>query len=143
MATVRQLLIDAGPLIALFHAKDDNHDRCVAGFRYLFSQQIELLMPCPLVYYDVFMWLKLNASDRQMRNALRAMAQSLQFLSVDEEFYASISQMQDQWTGLPRDTTLVAMAMKYGYPIWTLNQSKFEVFQMIRFWHPQEQLSSD
>lgn len=53
---MKQLVIDAGPLIGLFYAKDTHHAQCVTGFTQLTQAKTALLTPIPIVF-EVYKWL--------------------------------------------------------------------------------------
>jgi hypothetical protein len=44
---MKRLVLDAGPLIALFSAKDDYHEQCKADFSKMPGLFNEVLTPCP------------------------------------------------------------------------------------------------
>jgi len=47
---LKQIVLDAGPLIALFYVKDTYHNQCVSGFRHLIESNTLLLTPLPVVF---------------------------------------------------------------------------------------------
>lgn len=51
-----RLVIDAGPLIALFCSKDPEHAVCRTGFEQLAAQETQLLTPIPVIF-EVYKWL--------------------------------------------------------------------------------------
>lgn len=53
---MKQLVVDAGPIIALFYAKDTYHSQGVAGFTQLSKAKTVLLTPMPIVF-EVYKWL--------------------------------------------------------------------------------------
>jgi len=53
---LKQLILDAGPLIALFYAKDSYHQKAVKGFTQLNQQKTQLITPIPIIF-EVYKWL--------------------------------------------------------------------------------------
>ena len=47
---MKQVVLDAGPLIGLFYAKDTYHEQCVKGFQQLAKQKTILLTPIPIIF---------------------------------------------------------------------------------------------
>ena len=135
---MKRLLLDAGPLIALFHAKDRDHQVCLAGFQTLIAQRTELLAPCPIVY-EVHKWLMHHAATHDAHKALAGMEQSIRFLYVDDVTFQSVTRLQTRlknWAGTLEDATVAVMALHYRSPVWTLNYRDFSAFQNIEFWNP-------
>jgi predicted nucleic acid-binding protein len=56
IAPLRQIVIDAGPLIGFFYAKDTHHSVCVAGLTQLAASKTEILAPLPIIF-EVYKWL--------------------------------------------------------------------------------------
>ncbi|WP_017325853.1 hypothetical protein [Synechococcus sp. PCC 7336] len=119
---MKRLLLDAGPLIALFHAKDRDHQVCLTGFQQLIAQKTEMLAPHPIVY-EVHKWFMHNAAPRDARKALTGMEQSVRFLYVDDVIFQSVTHLQTSlidWAGTLEDATVAVMALHYRCPVWTL-----------------------
>jgi predicted nucleic acid-binding protein len=135
---LRRILLDAGPLIALFHAKDNDHATCLVGFERLISQKTEMLIPSPIVY-EVHKWLMHHASPQSAGDALLVMEESLRFLYVDEELFQTVAQLQrtiPMWRGTLEDATVAVIGFRYDVPVWTLNYRDLAAFQNLNFWNP-------
>jgi len=74
---LKQLVLDAGPLIALFSTKDTDHRICKAGFEQLSQSQTILLTPLPIVF-EVYKWLLHRTTPAVAQNTLDVMQKSLQ-----------------------------------------------------------------
>lgn len=135
---MKQLLLDAGPLIGLFYAKDTYHEACVSGFQQLTQQQTILLTPIPIVF-EVYKWLLQRNQPAIAQNALQVMQESLHLLPLTEDdfqnltaFIASLS----KWQGSLEDGTVALKALQYRSPVWTYNFRDFGVFKTLTFWNP-------
>lgn len=75
---MKQIVIDAGPLIALFYAKDIDHQICVTGFTQLIQTNTSILTPI-LIVYEVYKWLLQKQSPIIAQKTLQTMEESLYF----------------------------------------------------------------
>ena len=64
-----RLVLDAGPLIALLHRSDPDHEEAVRGFRRLAEGGARLFLPMP-VLFEVFKWLLFQAGPKAAREGL-------------------------------------------------------------------------
>lgn len=130
--------MDAGPLIALFWAKDPDHSQAVSGFQQLITARTRLITPVPILF-EVYKWLLYRGSARIAWNALNKMQSSLYLVPSVEADLAElrgIIQSLSDWQGSLEDATVVLMAQRYRAPVWTLNYRDLGVFQSISFWNP-------
>jgi predicted nucleic acid-binding protein len=135
---LKQIVIDAGPLIALFYAKDTYHTQCVKGFVQLHQSRTILLTPLPIVF-EVYKWLLQRTTPQVAQNTLKTMEESLHFLNMDDAMYNEVQAMifcLPQWRGSLEDATVAITALRYYCPIWTLNFRDFNIFKNIEFWTP-------
>ena len=135
---MRRLLLDAGPLIALFYAKDSDHQVCLSGFQQLIAEKVELIIPLPIVY-EVNKWMLHNGGAPAARRAEMAMEQSLTFLYIDEALFEAVKVLQGSipnWAGTLEDATVAVVALHHDCPVWTLNYRDLAAFQKIEFWNP-------
>ncbi len=89
---MKQIVIDAGPLIALFYAKDTYHTQCVTGFTQLHQSRTILLTPLPIIF-EVYKWLLQRTTPQVAQNTLKTMEESLHFLSMDDAMYDEVQAM--------------------------------------------------
>ncbi len=132
------LIVDAGPLIALFSAQDRDHALCRSGFEQLAAQQISIRIPLP-VLFEVYKWLLHHATYNQAQIALLTMQESLE---VDPLNLADLSELTlmvqslTNWKGSLEDASVILMAQRHQCPIWTLNYRDLGIFKGIEFWNP-------
>jgi predicted nucleic acid-binding protein len=136
---LKQIVLDAGPLIALFYSKDTYHTQCVAGFRQLIESNTLLLTPLPIVF-EVYKWLLQRTRPEVAQKTLLTMSDSLHILTMDAEAF---SQLQNavaqlpQWQGSLEDATVMLTALQYRCPVWTYNFRDFSLFIALEFWNPE------
>jgi predicted nucleic acid-binding protein len=136
---LKQIVLDAGPLIALFYSKDTYHTQCVAGFRQLIESNTLLLTPLPIVF-EVYKWLLQRTRPEVAQKILLTMSDSLHILTMDAEAF---SQLQNavaqlpQWQGSLEDATVMLTALQYRCPVWTYNFRDFSLFSALEFWNPE------
>lgn len=73
---MKQIVLDAGPLIALFYSKDTYHEQCVVGFSQLVEKNTLLLTPLPIVF-EVYKWLLQRTQPKVAQRTLLTMNDSL------------------------------------------------------------------
>jgi predicted nucleic acid-binding protein len=135
---LRQLVLDAGPLIALFYAKDSYHSQSVAGFTQLSQARTILLTPIPIVF-EVYKWLLQRTSPGLAQQTLETMEKSLHLMAINRTEFDDLTAMiyaLPQWQGTLEDATVAAMALHYRCPVWTLNFRDFGIFSKLKFWNP-------
>jgi predicted nucleic acid-binding protein len=136
---LKQIVLDAGPLIGLFYAKDIDHSQCVAGFSQLIQAKTLLLTPIPIIY-EVYKWLLHNTTSVKAQQALKAMEESLTLLSIEQAEFQSLCEMiqsLSKWHGTLEDLTVIMVAIRYKSPVWTLNYRDFALFNTLAFWNPE------
>ncbi len=135
---MKQLVIDAGPLIGLFYAKDTYHAQCVTGFQELIESEVMLLAPIPIVF-EVYKWLLQRTRPTAAQQALQVMDESLHTLILERNDFQSIQEMMlklPSWHGSLEDATVVFTALRYRCPVWTYNFRDFSAFKALEFWMP-------
>ena len=135
---MKRLVIDAGPLIGLFYAKDTYHAQCVTGFKKLIESEVILLTPIPIVF-EVYKWLLQRTRPSIAQQALQVMDESLHTLMLERDDFQSIQEMMlklPSWQGSLEDATVVFTALRYRCPVWTYNFRDFSAFKALEFWMP-------
>ncbi|MDX2244554.1 MAG: type II toxin-antitoxin system VapC family toxin [Leptolyngbyaceae cyanobacterium bins.302] len=135
---MKQLVIDAGPLIGLFYAKDTDHAQCVAGFTQLIQAKTILLTPIPIVF-EVYKWLLQRTSPQQAQKTLQVMQDSLHLIPVEKTDFDTLQAFVlalPQWQGTLEDAIVITTALRYRCPVWTLNYRDFGTFKTLEFWTP-------
>jgi len=79
---LKKIVLDAGPLIGLFYAKDTYHLDCVRGFEQLAQQKTILLTPIPILF-EVYKWLLQRTQPAVAHEALEVMQESLHLLPLE------------------------------------------------------------
>lgn len=134
----RHIVLDAGPLIALFHHQDPDHDDAVRGFTALAARQAELVVPAPVIF-EVYKWLLYHAEHTVAQLGLREMRKSLAVTYVDAGEFDMACQFTNSlrgWTGTLEDAVVALTALRLGTPVWTLNYRDLSAFPRLTFWNP-------
>jgi predicted nucleic acid-binding protein len=135
---LKQIVIDAGPLIGLFYAKDTDHTQCVAGFTQLVRSKTTLLTPIPIIF-EVYKWLLQRTNPQQAQQTLQVMQDSLHFIPLEKTDFDTLQTFVlalSQWQGSLEDATVITTALRYQCPVWTLNYRDFGTFKTLEFWTP-------
>ncbi len=135
---MKQIVVDAGPLIGLFYAKDTYHSQCVEGFRQLTQSNTLLLTPLPIIF-EVYKWLLQRTRPEVAQHTLLTMNDSLHVLAMDAEAFIQLQNVVTQlprWKGSLEDATVMMTALQYRCPIWTYNFRDFSIFSALEFWNP-------
>ena len=133
-----RLVLDAGPLIALLHGKDADHEAAVAGFRRLAGARSRLIAPLPIVF-EVYKWLAYEVSTDAARVGLARMRQSLELPLLDRPVVhelAGLLEAMPRWTGSLEDALVAMVALRTDTPVWTVNYRDLAAFPNFRFWTP-------
>ena len=134
----QKLVLDAGPLISLFRAKDAKHQLCVQTFQQFAQAQTRLLTPAPIVF-EVYKRLLYDDSREIAIVALRAMLDSLEIMLLNDLDFLEIEQIVNRiegWNGSLEDATLALVATQRGAPTWTFNYRDLAAFPNLEFWTP-------
>ncbi len=135
---MKRLVLDAGPLIALFSREDTDHVVCKSGFEQLNQTRTVLLTPIPIIF-EVYKWFLYKENPLVAQKIFKAMQSSLDTVSIDRidlDTLHSIIQELGQWRGSLEDATVILMAQRYHCPVWTLNYRDFGAFSSLQFWNP-------
>lgn len=136
---MKQLVLDAGPLIAFFYAKDTDHAVCKAGFEQLLATNTTLVAPIPVVF-EVYKWLIQRTTPAVAQATLAIVQKSLKFVPLTQQDFDEIYLMVQalpQWQGSLEDATVILLAQRYKSPVWTLNYRDFGIFKFLEFWNPE------
>lgn len=133
-----RLVLDAGPLIALFHGRDRDHATAVAGFRQLFNRRARLVVPLPIVF-EVYKWLLREADPEAAQVGLQVMLQTLDVQypveGVLEELIGVIASMPT-WRGSLEDALVAVTGLRLDVPVWALDYRDLSAFRNLHFWTP-------
>lgn len=134
----RRVVIDAGPIIALLHKKDRDHNAAVSGFKLLVDRRAGLLAPLPVVY-EVYKWLLYEAGAVAAQEGLRRMRESLEVTFPGREEFeaaATLSGSIRHWAGTLEDAVVALTGLRMRTPVWTLNYRDLGAFPKLQFWTP-------
>jgi len=136
---LKQVIVDAGPLIGLFYAKDTHHTECVSGFRQLAEENIKAIAPVPIVF-EVYKWLLQRTRPQVAQRAIAVMEKSLYIVLLSSEDFDSVRALVaalPNWQGTLEDATIAVFAKRIRCPVWTLNYRDFSAFADVEFWQPE------
>ena len=125
------ILVDAGPLVALLHKDDQDHALCVDTLKRLKGPLATTWMPVTEAMY-------LLGFSVVAQGALLEMIERgvLQVLALDTNDLPNIRQLMGQYADLPMDfadATLVQVAKRHGIDrIFTLDRRDFAVYRLDR-----------
>ena len=132
------VVLDAGPLIALVHATDQDHATSVAGFRQLATSGARLIAPLPIVF-EVYKWVLYNGGNRAARRALSTLVEATEVVYPSPEEFGGVRELVaalPDWQGTLEDALVALTALQLRAPLWTLNYRDMSVFQRLSFWIP-------
>lgn len=125
------VLVDAGPLIALIHADDQHHERCVATLRGL-AEPLGTVWPVltEAMYLLNFSWKAQEALWEMLERGVVVL------LPVESEELSRMRELMKKYKDLPMDladAALVAVAEREKIRrIFTLDRRDFEVYRPAR-----------
>ena len=126
-----QILIDAGPLVALLHKDDQDHALCVNVLKRLQEPLLTTWVPVTEAMY--LLGFSVVAQSALLEMIERGM---LKILPLDIEALPEIRKLMRQYADLPMDfadATLVQAAKRHGIDqIFTLNRRDFAVHRLGR-----------
>lgn len=134
----RRLVLDAGPLIALMHGKDPDHQEAVRGLSTLADHRVQLVTPLPVIF-EVYKWLLYEAGYGLAQQGLREMRRALAITypeAAELDAIVSITRVLQKWGGTLEDATVALTALRLRIPVWTLNYRDFSAFPRLFFWRP-------
>ncbi len=135
---MRRLVLDAGPLIALFSAKDDYHEVCKAGFAQLPTVFGEVLTPLPILF-EVYKFVAREQSSYVAQKALSVICDDTLVVPLElkafQKIYSMVCQMP-KWKGSLEDAAVVVTAQHYNTSVWTLDYRDLHWFKNLHLWTP-------
>jgi predicted nucleic acid-binding protein len=132
-----ELLIDASPLIALFHRQDRAHPICLERFQFILDNQYHLFTSFP-VLCEVHKLIQQYANPKTAQAALGTLWNALEILPLNEseiENAIALTAATDDWLGTLQDATIIILARQLNLPVWTLDYRDFSRFSDISLWN--------
>jgi predicted nucleic acid-binding protein len=132
-----QLVVDAGPLIAVFHLQDIEHQTCLARFKQILDGQYNLLTTFP-VLCEVHKLIQRYASPPMAQAALIELREALEIVPFDgpdvEDAIALVA-ATSEWKGTLQDASVIVLTRQFGLPVWTLDYRDFSRFPDVKLWN--------
>ncbi len=136
---MRRLVLDAGPLIALFSANDDYHEASLAGFAQLPSVFGEVLTPLPILF-EIYKFVAREESPNAAQKVIEVICDDTLIVPLGMEAFQNIYNMVHQmpeWKGSLEDATVVVIAQQYNASVWTLDYRDLSWFKNLHLWTPE------
>jgi len=133
-----QVVLDAGPLIALLNRRDRHHSDAWRGFDQLTGAGSTFIAPLPIVF-EVYKWLAYHVD---LATAKRALAMARDALAIvypapsDLDRLEALADAMPRWTGSLEDALVAITGLSMDIPVWTLNYRDLAAFRNLRFWTP-------
>ncbi|MBC6422710.1 MAG: type II toxin-antitoxin system VapC family toxin [Hormoscilla sp. SP12CHS1] len=132
---MKKLVVDAGPLISFFYAKDPQHNECVAGVNQLQQGKTAIIVPIPIVF-EVYKWLLQRVNPSTAQSTLDVMLESFNLVPIGQlelEELQTLVRTFPNWGGSLEDGTVIITARRYRSPVWTINYRDLAAFKDIEF----------
>jgi predicted nucleic acid-binding protein len=136
--TPTKLVLDAGPLIALFFAQDRDHEAVRDGFARLIATQTRFIVPAAILL-EASKRLFFLEGRQVMRRATAVMLDQFNIVDVDEQELRQALDTANQlegWNGTLEDAIVANVALRLKLPLWTMNYRDLAAFREIEFWNP-------
>ena len=135
---MRQIILDAGPLIGAFYSKDTYHQQCIMGFTELKQHDVKVRVPLPIVF-EVYKWLLHHTYPSVAQRALREINRDFYIIPIEEDLFIRLQDavyLLPNWAGSLEDAAVMLVALQYRCPVWTYNFRDFSIFESLEFWNP-------
>ena len=132
-----RLIVDAGPLIAIFHRQDTQHRYCVERLGFLIDHQYNLITTLP-VLCEVHKLIQRYASALMAQKALFELWESLEILSLEDTGIQAAMMLvitTPGWQGTLQDASVIVTARSLSVDVWTLDCRDFGKFQDLKLWN--------
>ena len=133
-----KIVLDAGPLIAVYSRGDHAHLDCLQGYTQLAAGSVDLIIPI-LILSEVYSWVSKRERPEIAQQVLANMNQAatMQFLEqADLEMLVQMIQKLPKWKGTLADASVVLAAQSHNCPVWTLDYRDLGRFKDLEFWTP-------
>lgn len=132
-----QLVVDAGPLIAIFHRQDAQHHYCIDRLKVLINEQYSLITTFP-VLCEVHKLIQRYTNSMLAQKALFELGEALDIFQLDEggiQDAMALVVTTAQWQGTLQDASIVVIARLLDINVWTLDYRDFGRFQDLQLWN--------
>lgn len=135
---MKRLVLDAGPVIALFSRKDDYHELAKEGFARLPRDFGEVILPLSIVF-EAYKFVAFNESFKMAQEMLSTIEAEtvIEILSQNDflEIF-SLATQYPEWTGTLEDASVLVIAQRTQSSIWTIDYQDLGFFKNVNFWTP-------
>ncbi|MEG3437720.1 PIN domain-containing protein [Pannus brasiliensis CCIBt3594] len=135
---LKEIVVDAGPIIAFFAAKDPDHAQVVKGFQQLQQAKTKIITPTPIIF-EVYKWLLQKTTVGVARDALDILLEEFVAIAISRQELLELQEFirkLPRWQGSLEDATVIATAFRFRCPVWTINYRDFSSFKALEFWIP-------
>ncbi|ABW25735.1 type II toxin-antitoxin system VapC family toxin [Acaryochloris marina] len=132
-----RLVVDAGPLIAVFHRQDTQHHYCVERLEFLIEHQYSLITTLP-VLCEVHKLIQRYASAITAQKALFELWEALDIQTLEDtgiQDAITLVVATPGWQGTLQDASIVVTARCLNIEVWTLDYRDFSRFQDLKLWN--------
>ena len=136
--TPARLVLDAGPLIALFFTKDHDHEVVREGFARLIATRTSFIVSSAILL-EASKRLFFLEGRQVMRQATAVMLNQFNILDVNQQELRQALDTTNQrvdWNGTLEDAIVANLAMQLKVPLWTMNYRDLAAFNQLEFWNP-------
>ena len=133
-----ELVLDAGPLIALFRRDVPEHTQTVSGFQQLVASSTTLIVPSSIVF-EVFKRMLYDCGSDEARIALQNMFDIFKIEYTTPTILLELDRIMTEmpnWNGSLEDANVAFLAIKSNLKAWTFNYRDLAAFQDLEFWTP-------
>ena len=117
---MKQLVLDAGLLIALSSTKDVDYATCEAGFQQLKRTLTILLTPMQIIF-EVYKWFLHDENPVVAQSVLKTIRNTLISIPIGEADFEGVclitEAISSQWRGSLEDATVILLAQRYQSPV--------------------------
>jgi predicted nucleic acid-binding protein len=133
-----QLVVDAGPLIAILDNREEEHAQATRGLAQLVAARTRVIVPLPIVF-EVFKWLS-NETRREVARAWLGQIHDGAVIRYPQrselDRVTAILYMMPFWRGSMEDALLAVTCERERLPLWTFNYRDLAAFKHLQFWTP-------
>jgi len=132
-----RLVVDAGPLVAIFHQQDTQHHYCVDRLKFLIGEQYSLITTFS-VFCEVHKLIQRYTNPSFAQKALFELGEALDICHLDEggiQDAITLVVATAQWKGTLQDASIVVISRLLKANVWTLDYRDFGRFQDLNLWN--------
>lgn len=135
---MKQLVLDAGPLIALVSKQDNYHNQAKQGFTEIPLTFGEVLTPLPILF-EVYKFVSRNQSAQVAKTLLNIIQAETVITPINNWDFLTIADLvlnNHYWQGTLEDACVIFIAQQYQAQVWTIDYKDLSFFGNVQFWNP-------